>query len=129
VNVIIVSDFTSYPPETLAQLEGAEACIWYVVQYNYPPQQFQHCSPTTEADSNRALGSPAHKNPNLEDCRKIEIGYTLAAAEAFTKSLAPPLKAEGKTFRFVYLSGMLANRDRKKTPWFMPNARNIKVCW
>jgi hypothetical protein len=83
---------------------------------------------TTEADSERALGSPAHKNPNLEDCRKIEIGYTLAAAEAFTKSLAP-LKAEGKTFRFVYLSGMLANRDPKKTPWFMPNARNIKVCW
>jgi hypothetical protein len=24
---------------------------------------------------------------------------------------------------------MLANRDPKKTPWFMPNARNIKVCW
>jgi hypothetical protein len=69
----------------------------------------------TEADSDRALGSPAHKNPNLEDCRKIEIGYTLAAAEAFTKSLAL-LKAEGKTFRFVYLSGMLANRNPKKTP-------------
>jgi hypothetical protein len=82
----------------------------------------------TEADPDRALGSPAHKNPNLEDCRKIEIGYTVAAAEAFTKSFAPPLKAKGKTFRFVYLSGMLANRDQKKTPWFMPNSRNIKVC-
>jgi hypothetical protein len=83
----------------------------------------------TEADSDMALGSPAHKNPDLEDCRKIEIGYTLAATEAVTKSLAPPLKAVGKTFRFVYLSGMLANRDTKQTPWFMPNAKNIKVSW
>jgi hypothetical protein len=77
VNVIIVSDFTSYPPETLAQLEGAEACIWYVVQYNCPPQQFQHCNPTTEADSNRALGSPAHKNPNLEDCGRLRSDIRL----------------------------------------------------
>jgi N-acetyl-gamma-glutamylphosphate reductase len=46
VKVIIVSDFTSYPPEILAQLEGAGCCIWYVVQCNYPPQQFQPCSPT-----------------------------------------------------------------------------------
>lgn len=32
VTVVIISDFTNYTPEILAQLEGAEACIWYVVQ-------------------------------------------------------------------------------------------------
>jgi len=73
------------------------------------------------------MGSPAHRNPDLEDSRKVEIGYTLAAAEAFTSSLAPALKDEGKTFRFVYLSGMLANRDATKSLWFMKNVRNIKV--
>ena len=67
----------------------------------------------TEADSDRALGSPAHKNPNLEDCRKIEIGYTLAAAEAFTKSLAL-LKAEGKTFRFVYFEWYAGESESKE---------------
>ena len=49
----------------------------------------------TAADTDRALGSPARQNPNLEDCRKIEIGYTVAAAEAFTKSLAPPIEGGG----------------------------------
>jgi len=73
------------------------------------------------------MGSPAHKNPDLEACRKIEIGYTGAAAEAFATSLAPGLKDKGKPFRFVYLSGMLANRDTSKTMWFMHNARTIKV--
>ena len=37
VKVIILSDFMSYPPKILAQLEGAESCIWYAVQCNYPP--------------------------------------------------------------------------------------------
>ncbi|KUJ24125.1 uncharacterized protein LY89DRAFT_713044 [Mollisia scopiformis] len=74
----------------------------------------------------RALGSPAHKNPNLEDCKKIEIGYTHAAAETFSKSLVPSLKSQGKSFRFVYLSGKMAERDTDKKLWFMHNARSIK---
>lgn len=75
----------------------------------------------------RSLGSPARKNPDLEDCRKIEIGYTHAAAEAFANSLVPPLKSQGKTFRFVYLSGALAERDTNKKLWFMHDSRTIKV--
>lgn len=30
VQVITLVDFTSYPPELLSRLTGAEACIWYV---------------------------------------------------------------------------------------------------
>jgi hypothetical protein len=52
----------------------------------------------------------------------------LAAAEAFTNSLAPPLKAKGKTFRFVLLGGMFSCRDASKSLWFLHNARMIKVC-
>jgi hypothetical protein len=74
------------------------------------------------------MGSPAHSHPDLEECRKVEIGHTLAAAEAFTSCLAPALREKGKAFRFVYLSGMLANRDTNKSLWFMHNARTIKVC-
>ncbi|KAF8865407.1 hypothetical protein BDZ45DRAFT_796714 [Acephala macrosclerotiorum] len=101
VKVIIIKDFTSYPPDVLSQLEGAEGCIW-------------------------ALGSPARKNPNLEQCREIEIGYTHAAAEAFAKALVPPLKGQGKSFRFMYLSGKMAERDTNKKLWFMHNSRTIK---
>ncbi|CZR55214.1 related to nucleoside-diphosphate-sugar epimerase [Phialocephala subalpina] len=101
VKVIILKDFTSYPPDILSQLGGAECCIW-------------------------ALGSPAHKNPNLEDCRKTEIRYTHAAAEVFAKSITPSLKGEGKSFRFVYLSGKMAERDTDKKLWFLHDTRTIK---
>jgi len=33
LQVIILSDFTSYPPEVLAKLKGAQACIWYGLHY------------------------------------------------------------------------------------------------
>lgn len=70
---------------------------------------------------------PAHKNPDLEESKKVEIGFTLTAAKAFTHTLAPVLKERGKTFRFVYLSGMFANRDKDKNLWFLNDVRNIKV--
>jgi hypothetical protein len=73
------------------------------------------------------MGSPAHKAPSIEESRNVDIRYMLAAAEAFTNTLAPPLKAQGKTFRFVLLSGMLACRDQNKTLWFMDTTRKMKV--
>lgn len=73
------------------------------------------------------MGSPAHKSPNLEHSKKVEIEYMLAAAEAFTNSLAPRLKERGKTFRFVLLGGMFSCRDPKKTLWFLHDARMIKA--
>lgn len=73
------------------------------------------------------MGSPAHKSPSLEHSKKVEIGYMLAAAEAFTDSLAPQLREKGKTFRFVLLGGMFSCRDPKKTLWFLHNARMIKA--
>jgi len=75
----------------------------------------------------RALGSPARKTPDLELCRSIEIGYSTAAAKAFSEALAPQLKNEKKPFRFLYLSGMLAEREKGKKLWFLHDSRTIKV--
>jgi hypothetical protein len=74
------------------------------------------------------MGSPARKNPDLEDSRKVEIRYTLAAAKAIPQYLAPILKSEGKKFRFVYLSGWGTNRDKNKKLLFLSDSRNTKVC-
>jgi hypothetical protein len=74
------------------------------------------------------MGAPPHKHPDLEACKKVEIGYTCAAAEAFASSLAPPLKEKGKVFRFVYLSGKFANRETDKKMWFLHNSRTNKAC-
>jgi len=101
LKAIILTDFLSYTPEILSQLEGAESCIW-------------------------AMGAPASKAATIEDSRNVDIRYMLAAAEAFTNSLAPPLKAQEKTFRFVLLGAMLACRDQKKSLWFLPTTRKMK---
>ena len=75
----------------------------------------------------RAMGAPAHRAPTIEDSRNVDIRYMLAAADAFTNSLAPPLKIQGKRFRFVLLGGMLACRDQNKALWFMQTTRKMKV--
>ena len=74
------------------------------------------------------MGNPVRKAASIEESRKVDIQYMLAAAEAFTNSLAPPLKAQGKTFRFVLLGGMFACRDQQKTLWFLKDTRMVKVC-
>ncbi len=79
------------------------------------------------ADSHRSLGAPALKSIRLKDSKHAEIGYTLAGAEAFMNFLAPELKSKGKTFRFVYLSGVYANRDPNKKMWLMHDVLTIKV--
>ena len=59
--------------------------------------------------------------------RDIDVGYTMAAAKAFTDFLAPRLD-DGKKFRFVYTSGLSAVRDPKKSLWVMPAMRHVRVC-
>jgi len=54
----------------------------------------------------------------METARKVNVDYTLAAANAFATSLTPQL-GDGKRFRFVCLSGMLVERDQQKKLWFI----------
>jgi len=68
------------------------------------------------------------KSASVELSRKVEIDFTHAAAKAFQEHLAPSLKAQGKKFRFVYLSGKFAERDMTKKLWFISDTRMIKVC-
>jgi hypothetical protein len=62
----------------------------------------------------------------LQSGREINVDYTMAAAEAFKKSLTPQL-AEGKKFRFVYVSGAMTSQDQEKPLWFMQEFRRIRV--
>lgn len=85
LKVIIHSDFTSYPPEVLSQLEGHNACIW--------------CIGLTPSGSSR----PDYKSTTL-DC-------TLSAARAFStlphlgNSPDPSTDKSSSKFVFCYLSG------------------------
>ncbi|KAI4252468.1 MAG: hypothetical protein LQ352_004279 [Teloschistes flavicans] len=99
VKVIIQKDFLNYSQDILEACAGAEACIW-------------------------SLGVARSLSP--EENRKINLDYTLAAAETFARVLGPKVE-KGKKFKFVYLSGMMTERDQtKKNLWFMAEARLIR---
>ena len=55
-----------------------------------------------------------------------EVEYPMAAINAFVTSLAPQLH-HGKRFRFVYVSGMLSERDQEKKLWIAQGPRRYKV--
>lgn len=70
----------------------------------------------------RSLGKA--RMPDMDVARKVSIDYTMAAARA----LKEQLDKDGKSkFRFVYLSGMAAERDQTKALWFMQEYRRIRV--
>ncbi|RQM05865.1 hypothetical protein DH86_00002183 [Scytalidium sp. 3C] len=57
----------------------------------------------------------------------VEVETCHAAARAFCASLAPAMKAKGKKFRFVYVSGMFAARETDQKLWFLHDIRIAKV--
>jgi hypothetical protein len=77
----------------------------------------------------RSLGIKKYQSPAGESGRTINLDYTLAAAKAFQKSLAAPLadQRKGNKFRFVYCSGIIAERDQEKSLWFMGEGRKMRV--
>src|SRR4051794_15370234 len=43
LRVVIVQDFSSYTPEILEELEGAEGCIWFVLPLSLPFFSYLPC--------------------------------------------------------------------------------------
>ncbi|KAF2100557.1 hypothetical protein NA57DRAFT_54635 [Rhizodiscina lignyota] len=99
VKVIIHKDFLQYPDNLLGELRDSEACLW-------------------------SIGGPVDQFPDVETAKKVQIDYTLAAAEAFAARLLPQTKS--KTFRFVLCSAALAERDDAKKLIFESATRHIK---
>lgn len=62
--------------------------------------------------------------PDDETARKVSIDYTLVAARAFAQNVS---NQQDKKFRFVYVSGGMAERDQSKPLWFAQSYRRIRV--
>lgn len=116
ITVIIHDDFGSYPAELLAQLSGAEGCIWCVLMIVTIPRIL--------IEVNRTVGGPAFRFPDVETCQKVH-DFALTAAKSFANTLAPALN--GKKFKFVFCSGKGAEWDQTKRLWFWKDTRRIKV--
>ena len=121
VGVLLHDDYSTYPPELLAKLAGAEACLWLVCPV-YPAQRFVPAKLTRA----RAIGGRATQFPDAATYEKVQVDYALAAARAFVAALAPHLP-EGKPFRFVFCSGKFAEWDQAKPLHFMADTRRVKV--
>jgi len=68
------------------------------------------------------------KTPSTEinEARKACLDYTDAAL----KVMAPmKVKDSNRKFRFIYLSGALAERDQAKSLWFSQEYRHMRVCF
>ncbi|KAI5920411.1 hypothetical protein F4810DRAFT_436868 [Camillea tinctor] len=100
ITVILNEDFSTYPPEFISKLGGAEACIW-------------------------AIGGRVPQFPDVETARRVSVDFTIAAAKAFLDNLAPQL-SDGRKFRFLFCSGKYAEWDDKKHLNFMADTRHIK---
>jgi len=98
LRTVIMKDFTHYSPEVIKELEGAEAAIWCIGTV-----------PTSK------------ENPKV-----VNVEFTTAAAKTFSEELGGP--GDGKSFRFVYVSGVLAVADQNAKPWYMAEGRLIRVC-
>ena len=100
VRTIIHKDFTSYPPSVLEELVSAETVIW-------------------------SMGIKLTQMGSLEEARTVEVTSPLALARVVAEKIAPALP-EGKKTRFVYVSGVLGERDQEKGLWFATDARRMK---
>lgn len=74
----------------------------------------------------RVIGGRAPRFPEIETYRKVQVDYTLAAANAFKKHLEPGPLAN-KKFRIVFCSGKHAEWNQEKSLLSMADTELIKA--
>jgi len=88
----VVKDYDEYPDDVKKQLADADACIWTVA---------------ITPSKSRAI--------EFEKVRRVCQDYTLIGL----KTIVEERKSSTTPFRFLYMSGVAAERDPTKTPTFM----------
>ncbi|CAM1510689.1 Fc.00g010240.m01.CDS01 [Cosmosporella sp. VM-42] len=91
VKTVIVKDYDCYPDEVKKEFAGANGCIWTV-----------------------AITPSKSKGIEFEEVKRICQVSTLTGLKAMHEA------GPSRPFRFVYMSGIAAERDQTKTPEFMP---------
>ncbi|KAL4900112.1 hypothetical protein BDW74DRAFT_162392 [Aspergillus multicolor] len=92
---ITESDFLSYSDPALTdEIRGASACLWTI-----------------------GITPAKLKELNEEEKRVISLDYLAAASKAFTELSSTDAKA-GKKFRFIFISGIAAERDQERALWY-----------
>ncbi|KAF8313603.1 hypothetical protein DL93DRAFT_2080922 [Clavulina sp. PMI_390] len=98
VKSVVINDYDAYPDDVKKEFVGASACIWTV-----------------------AITFSGSKNYTLPELVRICQTSTLIGFRTMVE--AQPTKP----FRFLYVSGMHAERDQTKTPPFAPDYALLRV--
>ncbi|OAP56501.1 hypothetical protein AYL99_09680 [Fonsecaea erecta] len=92
---VVLEDFAKYPDHVKKQLEDADACIWTL-----------------------AITPSKSKSKPWDEVYRVCHEYTLVGLEAICEARSSASRST--PFRFLYMSGMAAERDQTKPPMFMP---------
>ncbi|EEY19047.1 conserved hypothetical protein [Verticillium alfalfae VaMs.102] len=96
---VVVPNYDDYPEDALEAFSGANACIWTV-----------------------AVTPAKTKGMSSGDVRKVCHEYTLAGLQAIWSS------EPARPFRFLYMSGAVAERNQSKPLWVMAEYRRMRAC-
>ncbi|KIX99664.1 uncharacterized protein Z520_04299 [Fonsecaea multimorphosa CBS 102226] len=92
---VVLEDFASYPDPVKKQLGDADACIWTL-----------------------AITPSKSKTVPWDEVYRVCHEYTMAGLEAMFEARSSASRST--PFRFLYMSGVAAERDQTKQPTFMP---------
>jgi hypothetical protein len=70
----------------------------------------------------RTIGLTPSASSDLVLIERVCLEYPLRSVHNMTKA------RQGQPFRFVYVSGRLAQRDQSKRPFYKPDWALIRVC-
>ncbi|KAH8602294.1 hypothetical protein B0O99DRAFT_499704 [Bisporella sp. PMI_857] len=90
---VLLENFEDYPDSIKQELRNADACIWTIA----------------------ITPSGLNKMP-FEEVREICLGYTVKGLETIAQL---PRESTARPFRFIYISGVNAERDQSKKPWVL----------
>ncbi|KAF2398691.1 hypothetical protein EJ06DRAFT_550071 [Trichodelitschia bisporula] len=118
VQVVIRHDFSQYLDELMEKLAGAEACLWYA-------SRLCGSAVSPVGQCLRSIGGTVRMlGGDVAYSHKVNVDFALAAARAFASKLTP--LTPNKRFRFVYCSGLMAQRNVEKPMWTTPDSRRQK---
>jgi hypothetical protein len=118
---VVIKDYDDYPDEVKKQFANADACIWYspsrssyfCCMHNFLPIHARTVAVTPSKS----------RSMDFKDVQRICQDYTLIGLKAMTEARS----SATTPFRFMYLSGVAAERDQTKTPTFMAQYSWMRV--
>lgn len=118
---VMIQDYEVYPDEIKKELSGAGACIWYALSSSLSRKPAGEASSLTRSDRTVAITPSKSKAYDFEEVRRICQTSAISCLRS-THEAGP-----AAPFRFLYVSGVAAERDPTKTPTFMPQYSLMRV--